>query len=73
MDIKISENFINKRTSYFCIPDGRDIILLKFILKSGLFNRHYRYKCPFCKNENIKNHYYIDCTNNEIVEWKNEF
>ena len=72
MNIKINENFIKKRTSYFCIPDIRNIILLKFIL-SGIFNRHFRYKCPFCQNVNIKNHYYVDCADNEIAEWRNEF
>jgi hypothetical protein len=72
LGIDVGDKFIKYRKRYFQIPDKRDAILCKFILRTGVFNRNFVKWCPFCKKENIQFHYFNLCDDVIIVEWKDK-
>ena len=72
LGIDVGDKFIKYRKRYFQIPDKRDGILCKFILRTGVFNRNLVKWCPFCKKENIQFHYFNLCDDVTIVEWKDK-
>ena len=72
LDIDVGDKFIKYRKRYFQSPDKRDIILCKFIVRTGVFNRNLVKRCPFCNKDNTQFHYFNLCDNDTIVDWKNK-
>ena len=71
-DVKINDKFTKYRRIYFSFPDRRDIILVKFILKSNIFARYFNKYCLLCGKPNEKDQLYTYCDDIRLKEIKDK-
>ncbi len=48
-------------------------MLLKFILKSGIFSRYFNKYCILCGKINDINHLFVSCDNIGVNKWKDTY
>ncbi len=72
-NVKINDKFIKYRKLYFSLPDKRDIILVKFIIKSHIFARYSNKKCLLCGQPNEKDHLFVYCNDARLKKIKDNY
>ena len=73
LKVNVSDNFLKLRKEYFSTPNIKDSILLKFLLKTGIFSRYFNKKCLLCGKVNEANHLFVSCNNTELCKWKENY
>ena len=72
-DIQVIDNYMNYRKLYFNYPDGRDLTVIKFLIKSHIFARYLFKKCLLCGDINEKDHLFCKCNNIELNKIKEKY
>ena len=72
-DVKININYVKYRKLYFSFPDKRDILLVKFLMKSHIFARYLNKKCLLCNKPNEKDHLFRYCNDDRLKGIKNKY
>ncbi len=72
-DVKININYVKYRKLYFSFPDKRDILLVKFLMKSHIFARYLNKKCLLCHKPNEKDHLFRYCNDDRLKGIKNKY
>ena len=60
------------RKHYFAFSNKKDLILIIILLNAAVFSHYIKRNCVFFNKKIIKNHFYFDFNNNNVVEWRNE-